>query len=211
MQAIPASGYHYANKFALSAIKALEEIVGKNGMDAILNMANLPHLIDNYPADDLEMAFDFADFSSLNLALEEIYGQRGGWSLALRAGGAIFQQALHSFGALAGMGNPAFRSLPRELKMYIGLPVVARVFNQLGDQHSTVQKYMDEFIFTVNRCPFCWGRSGADKPVCTMTTGFLQAGLKWVSGGTEYGAQETRCIAMGDETCNFAIKKTSLE
>jgi predicted hydrocarbon binding protein len=211
MQPIPASGNFYANKFALSAIIAMEEIVGKNGMDAILNMANLPQMIDNYPPDDLERAFDFADFSSINLALEEIYGQRGGWSLALRAGRAIFNRALQNVGALAGMGNPAFRSLPLQLRLRMGLPVIARVFSQFADQHSTVQGYADEFVFTVHRCPFCWGRSGADKPVCYMTTGFLQAGLKWISGGPEFSIRETRCIAMGDETCDFVIQKPKLE
>ena len=211
MQPIPASGYFYTNKFALSAINALEEIVGKNGMDAILNMANLPQMIDNYPPDDLKRAFDFAEFSSINLALEEIYGQRGGWGLAMRAGRAIFNRALHNVGALAEMGNPAFRSLSLQLRLRIGLPVIARVFSQFAGQHSTVEGYMDEFVFSAHRCPFCWGRNGTQKPVCYMTTGFLQAGLKWVSGGPEYSIQETRCIAKGDETCDFVIQKTPLE
>ena len=66
------SGYYYPNKFARITIEAMEEIMGKNGLNAILNLAHLPHLIDQYPPDNLEREFDFADFSSVNQALEEM-------------------------------------------------------------------------------------------------------------------------------------------
>ena len=70
MDPIPKSEYHYANKIVLITLKALEEVMGKNGLNAILNLAHLPHLIDNYPPDNLEREFNFADFSALNQALE---------------------------------------------------------------------------------------------------------------------------------------------
>jgi hypothetical protein len=44
------SGYYYPNKFARITIEAMEEIMGKNGLNAILNLAGLENLIDNYPA-----------------------------------------------------------------------------------------------------------------------------------------------------------------
>ena len=89
MEAIPKSGYYYPNKIARIALLALEDVMGKNGVNAILNLANLQHLIDNYPPDNLERQFDFADFSAINGALEEMYGPRGGRGLALRAGEAL--------------------------------------------------------------------------------------------------------------------------
>ena len=109
MDPIPKSGYYYANKISRITLKALEEVMGKNGLNAILNLAHLPHLIDQYPPDNLEREFDFADFSSVNQALEEMYGPRGGRGLALRAGRAAFADALRNFGALAGVGDLAFK------------------------------------------------------------------------------------------------------
>ncbi|PWH18377.1 MAG: 4-vinyl reductase [Anaerolineae bacterium] len=207
MEPIPKSGYYYANKFALITLKALEEVMGKNGVNAILNLAHLPHLIDQYPPDNLEREFDFADFSAINWALEEMYGPRGGRGLALRAGRATFADALRNFGALAGVGDLAFKVLPLEIKLRIGLPAMAKIFTQLTDQYSTVQEYEDEFVYTIHRCPVCWGRSGVDKPVCFIATGLLQGSLKWVSGGLEFRVTETKCIAMGDPTCDFVIPK----
>lgn len=210
MDPIPKSGYYYANKFALITLKALEEVMGKNGVNAILNLAHLPHLIDQYPPDNLEREFDFADFSAINWALEEMYGPRGGRGLALRAGRATFADALRNFGALAGVGDLAFKVLPLEIKLRIGLPAMAKIFTQLTDQYSTVQEYDDEFVYTIHRCPVCWGRSGLDKPVCFIATGLLQGSLKWVSGGLEFRVTETKCIAMGDPTCDFVIPKKPL-
>jgi predicted hydrocarbon binding protein len=211
MDPIPKSEYYYANKIALIAIKALEEVMGKNGLNAILNLAHLPHLIDKYPPDNLERQFNFADFSAINLALEEMYGPRGGRGLALRAGRATFSDALKNFGALAGAGDLAFKVLPLQAKMRIGIPAMARIFSQINDQLSTVEEHENEFIYTIHRCPVCWGRNGtSDKPVCFIAVGLLQEGLKWVSGGNEFRVNESKCVATGHDMCEFIIQKTPL-
>jgi predicted hydrocarbon binding protein len=210
MDPIPKSEYYYANKIVLITMKALEEVMGKNGLNAILNLAHLPHLIDNLPPDNLEREFNFADFSALNLALEEMYGPRGGRGLALRAGRAAFADALRNFGALAGAGDLAFKVLPLQAKMRIGIPAMARIFSQISDQLSTVEERENEFIYTIHRCPVCWGRKDVDKPVCFIAAGLLQEGLKWVSGGNEFRVNESKCCAMGDEVCEFVIQKTPI-
>ena len=210
MEPIPKSQYNYANKIALISIQALEDVVGKNGLNAIFNLAHLAHLIDNYPPDNLEKGFNFADFSALNLALEEMYGPRGGRGLALRAGRAAFAGALRNFGALAGVGDLAFKVLPLSAKLKIGVPAMAKIFSTVSDQHSTVEDHGDELIYTIHRCPVCWGRSGSDKPVCFIATGLLQEGLKWVSGGSEFRVNESKCVSMGHEVCEFVIQKAPI-
>jgi len=210
MDPIPKSGYYYANKIALITLKALEEVMGKNGLNAILNLAHLPHLIDNLPPDNLERQFDFADFTAFNVALEEMYGPRGGRGLALRAGKAAFNDALRNFGALAGVGDLAFKVLPLHVKLRIGIPAMAKIFSQISDQYSTVEEKETEFVYTIHRCPQCWSRKNLDKPVCYMGAGLLQAGLKWVSGGIEFRVNESRCMAMGDTVCVYVIQKAPL-
>ena len=54
MDQIPKSGFYYPNRFALITLEALEEVMGKNGLNAILNMAHMPHLIDHYPPANLD-------------------------------------------------------------------------------------------------------------------------------------------------------------
>jgi predicted hydrocarbon binding protein len=167
----------------------------------------LSHLIDNFPPDNLERQFDFADFSAINGALEEMYGPRGGRGLALRAGRASFSRGLKNFGALAGAADLAFVVLPLQSKLRIGLPAFAKIFSQLSDQYSTVEEKESEFIWTIHKCPVCWGRTNVDKPVCYIATGILQESLKWVSGGNEFRVNESKCVAMGDSVCEFVIQK----
>lgn len=210
MDPIPKSGLYYANKFARIALDALEDVMGKNGLNAILNLAHLSQVINNFPPDNLNREFDFADFSALNLALEELYGPRGGRSLALRAGRATFDDALRNFGTLAGAGDLAFKVLPLQAKMRHGLPAMAKIFSQVSDQHSTVREEEDSFIYTIHQCPVCWGRPRTDKPVCFIAVGLLQEALRWVSGGSEFRVNESKCVALGDDVCEFTIYKTPL-
>lgn len=210
MDPIEKSGLYYANKFALIMLDALEDVLGKNGLKAVLNLAHLSELSDNFPPDNLNKEFDFSDVSAINQALEEIYGPRGGRGLALRAGRATFADSLKNFGALAGASDLAFKVLPLGTKMRIGVPAMARIFTQVSDQHSTSTENNGVFVYTIHRCPVCWGRHGLDKPVCFIAVGLLQEGMKWLSGGKEFRVNESKCVSMGDEVCEFVIEKTPM-
>ncbi|MGZ6347527.1 MAG: V4R domain-containing protein [Anaerolineales bacterium] len=210
MQQIPKSGFYNTNKFARIALQAYEEVMGKNGLNAILNLASLGNLIDNYPPDNLERQFDFADYTAIHVGLEELYGPRGGRGLALRAGKSTFSDVLKGYGALAGVSDLAFKVLPLQTKLRIGLPAAARIFSQSSDQLTSVDETDDAFLWTIHRCPTCWSRSGADRPVCYITTGLLQAMLTWVSGGSEFRVNESKCCAVGDTVCEFVIQKEPL-
>lgn len=205
------SGYFYANKFALSMFEALEDVVGKNGLNAILNLANLSHLIDRYPPKNLAKEFDFAAVSAINQAVVEMYGERGGRGLALRAGKATFDEELRNFGALAGTNAREFKSLPYQAKLQVGLPAVAKIFSSVSDQICTVEEQDEGFVYTIRRCPVCWGRHSQDHPVCYSVVGLLEETVKWISGGLEFRIQETDCFAMGSDVCRFLIQKTPVD
>lgn len=201
------SGFNYPNKFARIYLEAMEEIMGKNGLNAILNLAGLGEFIGNYPPDNLEKAYDFAYYTALQVALEDMYGPRGGRGLALRAGRASFAEGLRGFGALAGVGDLAFKVLPLAAKLKIGLPAMANIITQFSDQISNVyEEGGDKYIYTLERCPMCWKRK-AEKPVCYAGQGLLQEGLRWVSGGHEFKVDMATCIAKGDDMGRYVIFK----
>jgi predicted hydrocarbon binding protein len=207
MESIPKSGLYYPNRFGLITLQALEEVMGKNGLNAILNLAQLSSLIDNYPPANLDKQFDFSDLSMINIGLEEMYGPRGGRGLALRAGRATFADALRNFGAMAGASDLAFKVLPLSQKLGIGLPAMAKIFSSISDQHTTVEETDTEYHYIIHKCPVCWGREGEDRPVCFIAVGLLQEGLKWLSGGSEFRVNESECRAMGDDVCRFVVLK----
>ena len=206
MPRIEPSGYYYPNMIVHYMLEAMEEIMGKNGLNAILNLAGLAHLIDNYPPKDLKKEFEFADYSGLNGALEEMYGPRGGRGLQLRAGRASFAEGVRMMGPMVGMSDLAFKVLPLSVKIKVGVPAMAKVFTQFSDQTSTVEDRGEYYAYVMNPCPVCWGRT-ADRPICFAAKGLLEEGLHWVSGGKKFRVEEIECVAAGAETCTCAVYK----
>jgi predicted hydrocarbon binding protein len=96
--------------------------------------------------------------------------------------------------------------VPLSLKLKVGLPAMAQVFSEVSDQSSRVEERGGNYMYVIERCPVCWGRK-SDKPICHAAVGLLQEGLRWVSGGKEFRVEEMKCVAIGDETCDFMIYK----
>lgn len=203
------SGLYYPNLMVRIYLQALEEVMGKNGINALLNLAKLPHLIDNYPPANLNKEFDFADFGALGQGIVDMYGPRGGRGLALRAGRAAFADGLSKFGSTAGAADLAFKVLPANVKLKVGLKALAETFTKFSDQATTVEEEGDHFVYTISKCPVCWGRK-SDKPICYGAIGILQEGLRWVSGGKDFRVEQTACVACGDENCVHLVYKEPL-
>ena len=65
----PDNQFFYPNKMGRIILIALEEVMGRNGVNAVLNLAGLKHLINNYPPNNFDRAFSFEEVSALLKAL----------------------------------------------------------------------------------------------------------------------------------------------
>lgn len=200
------SGLYYPNRIARVLLIAMEDVMGKAGLNAVLSLAELDGFIEHYPPDNLARQFDFAYLASLSQALEEMYGARGGRGMALRIGRASFAAGIKTFGAMAGMADPAFQALPLERRTQLGIEALAAIFTNFSDQHTYINETDTHYEFITEYSPFAWGRM-TDKPVCNALLGIIQETLRWASNGFEYHVQETTCRAVGDEVCTFRISK----
>jgi predicted hydrocarbon binding protein len=203
------SGLYYPNRIARSFFLAMEDVMGRHGLSALLSLAGLEHYIDNPPPDTLDQQFDFAFIAAMSQALEEMYGTRGGRGMALRVGRASFARGIKRFGAMKGITDPAFRALPLAHRTELGLRALASIFTNFSDQQSHVEKNEQAYLFEVDVSPMAWGRS-ADKPVCHALTGIIQECLSWSTNGHVFYVQETSCRATGHEQCIFRINKTAI-
>jgi predicted hydrocarbon binding protein len=193
---------YYPNRFVLYLFQALEEVMGQHGLDEILALAEISSL----PPDDLAREFPFEHISALNAALDEVYGIRGGRGMALRAGRAWFAQGMKSFGALGGIGDPAFRRLPLQDRVKLALQAQAEIFSSFSDQQSSLESTPGTLRFVIQASPFAWGHS-AEKPVCHPLVGLLQECARWASNGRDYTVRETACVAAGDPACVILINQ----
>lgn len=201
---IPPSGLFYPNRFVRYLFLAMEDVMGTQGLASTRVLAEWDST--SLPPDDLERAIDFAALTRLNLALNAMYGDRGGRGMALRAGRSWFAHGLHHFGALRGVADPAFRALPLEERTRIGTLALAEVFTRFSDQASHLVEQPNTFQFVVAHSPFAHGVT-AERPICHLLVGVLQEALRWVSNGRDYSVRETQCIASGGESCIFVINR----
>lgn len=201
--------YFYPNKMGRIILLAMEEIIGRNGVNAVLNLKGLTKLINNYPPNNLDLKFPFKDLSSIQMGLEALYGLRGGRGLALRSGQACFKYGLREFGSVLGITDLGFRLLPLPTKLRVGADIFAETFNKFSDQRVRVEEDNDRIFWHIERCPVCWGRQ-ADHPVCHLAVGILQESLYWISAGKFFNVEEISCIAQGASTCTIIVDKEPL-
>ncbi|MBP7692160.1 MAG: 4-vinyl reductase [Anaerolineales bacterium] len=206
----PSPDYYYPNKMSRIVLLAMEEVMGRNGVNAVLNVARLRHLVNNYPANNFDKQVTFRELSALMRALDEMYGPRGGRGLALRAGRAAFKYGIKEFGPVLGIADLAFRLLPLNMKLKVGADVFAEVFNRFSDQTVRVVDEEERIIWQNLRCPMCWERQ-AEAPCCHLAVGILQEALYWVSGGKHFDVTETTCCAAGGENCTIIIDKKPMD
>jgi predicted hydrocarbon binding protein len=202
--------YHWPNKMGRMMMLALEDVLSRSGVNAVLSLASLGHRVNNYPPNNLDLGFGFLELSMIMQSLEDMYGPRGGRNLATRAGRAGFKYALSDFGALLGLADLAFRLMPLDLKLWIALNAMADTFNDFSDQRVQLQKDEDHFSYVIERCPVCWERA-SPTPCCYAAAGLLQEAVSWVTKGRSFEVQEVACIATGAPNCTFRIGRRPLD
>lgn len=201
------SGLMYPNKMARIHVLSIEETIGHKAIMALFEAAGIP--TELYPpANNFAKGFDFAYYGAIGITLEKMYGARGERGLMLHAGRAAFDDGLAQYGAITGTSELAFKAIPIQAKLRVGIKAVADVFNKVSDQITEISEEDDKFIYSIKRCPACWGRT-SQRPVCFTTVGLLQAAFKWVSGGQLFDITEVACTAMGHDACVFHVSKTA--
>ena len=200
--------YYLANKMARTYLLALQDVLGKNGINAVLNQAGQRQRIGNYPPDNLDLGWGFDEMGKVNEALDRVYGDPEGRDLSRRAGQEWFSYVLKDFGAILGVADVALRLLPLGIKIKMGLNALAEMFSTTGDQLVRVEEEEHRLHYEVHRCPECWGRS-AQAPICHANLGLVQESLHWVTGGKKTQVEELWCVAKGDPSCTFVVDKRS--
>jgi predicted hydrocarbon binding protein len=200
---------YYPNNMGRFFFIAMEELLGKNGLNAVMNLAGLSRFINNYPPNNLEKKFSFANYAAINQAIEDFYGVRGSKGLLLRAGKVSLDRALTEYTAIAGVGNLGMRLMPQNIKVKIALGVVARTFSTISDQISKVSDNDQGYVYENETCSMCWHRS-VNSPCCHVAVGVLTEVLHWATG-KNFRVTEAQCMGMGQPTCRFVIDKTPIE
>lgn len=215
IEPIPSANLLFPNRFAHYFLHSLEAVMGKNGIAGALKAANLTHLINNYPPDNEERGFDYAEFSMLNGGLEALIGRRLGRGFARRAGRHMMQNYFVPVTGMKHIALTILQALPITIRMKIIIPLITRhIVGQQSDSTVTIYDDNRHFVVSLEKCAACWGRkadnssgTGANEPLCAAIVGLYEGAMAHMSHGKRYRVIETTCIAQGASHCTFQIEK----
>lgn len=191
------------NALMRQALVAVEEVMGKNGLVAVLRASNLAQYIDNLPPNDLNPAVSAADYSRLNEAIETFYG-RGARGILQRIGKASFEYGLREQSALLGLAGIAMKVLPPKQRIQLVLNNMAGALKKIsGRDQIDVEVTDGQIAYVARTCSVCYGRKSA-KPVCHLYQGSIAEAVRWAAGQA-YQVRETDCIACGADYCRFEV------
>ncbi len=191
------------NAIVRQALVSAEEVMGTNGLHAVLRTSSLERFVSNLPPNDMQPSIKTSDYAKLNQAIENFYG-RAAKGMLRRIGRASFQYGVREQSALLGVAGVALKLLPRKQRIMFILNGMA---DALKKSNKEVDAWMEEKGNTIayidRTCAICWGRQ-SEQPVCHLYVGSVGEAVLWATG-VEHEIIETHCLAKGDEFCRFEI------
>ncbi len=191
------------NALVRQALVASQEVMGENGLNAVLHTSGLERFIGNFPPDDLNPGIKTVQYAQLNQAIEDFYG-RGGRGMLRRIGKASFQYAVREQAALLGIAGVALKLLPEKQRIkFILNSMVGALKKSNAQVEAWVEESGDKVAYLESTCAICHGRKSAE-PICHLYIGSIGEAVQWATG-QPHQIVETHCMAKGDPYCRFEV------
>ncbi len=198
------------------ALKAAEEVVGKQGLSIILRENGLERFTDHYPPENLLLSKEITsgDYANLCTGVMKFYG-RAGKSVVIRIGRISSKFATEKQGAVFNVtAMTALKFLPPSSQIKMVLENIQGGFRKIyKDSGSEIQIRMEDrgdiWAYIAETCPLCAGKE-SDLPICWSWIGTLKESLRWFTG-KEFDVEEVECRAMGASACVWEVSKTAKE
>jgi len=192
------------NQFLFLAFVTVQEILGKNGLNTILNYTKLPDYIDNYPPNTLDQDHPFSDFTRFVSGMVEVLGERGARSIMMQAGLKGFANMLADMRGLFDLEGVrvAQGSADKLFAEYVRIQtmMVPAGRGRVGDNH---KDYTTDEGWCLELSPCYWCQDlKTESPICYAEIGFELGTARWIMGDDAV-VEETHCIARGDPMCRF--------
>jgi len=173
-------------------LDATEEILGTNGLKSLLNYAGLISLYENKPDFTLEKNYTDDQYSRLTSSWFKILGTSGGK--------AVFRQIGKSAAKLS-ITSGIFESL-KDLPPHDRLFKMVEIFG-LASGRGKAALDGGVIVFDNHQCTACNGQT-SKTAICSGLAGSFDEYAAW-AGVEGVRTVETKCKAVGDETCRFEI------
>jgi hypothetical protein len=191
------------NSLVRQALTSAQEVMGDNGLNAVLRTSGLERFIGNLPPNNLEPSIQASQYAKLNQAIEDFYG-RAGKGMLRRIGKASFQYAVREQAALLGVAGVALKLLPEKQRIKF---ILNGMVDALKKSNPQVDACLDErdgkLAYIESTCAICHSRH-SETPICYLYVGSIGEAVQWATG-KEHQIIETHCLAKGDPYCRFEV------
>jgi len=175
------------------ALDGTEEILGANGLKSLLNYAGLSALYENKPDYSLEKNYTEKEYSALTSSYYKVLGTSGAKALFRLVGKELGKRSIE-----VGVFNHLV-DLPADERFFKMMEIFAMAAGK-----GSVFREGDVVVYDNPPCTAC--RDIEDTtPVCTALNGTFDEYAAW-AGFVAEKTVETRCKAMGDDSCRWEIK-----
>lgn len=202
------SGHTFPNKIMAVLLQALDELMGTNGLHALLNAAGLKQWTSTPPTTNDKQEIDFSQVAALTRTLVDLYGEKGSQSLMRPANKKLFDELWSADPNFEFTQDQEFLTLDRDLRLKRGIRVFSDLLNSISDVDSRVEDHPTGVQFILGRCPYCWGEAGTQTQ-CLSFIGLLERAIQKVAGDNPFKIEEVDCIRSGDDTCTFTVRFNS--
>jgi len=191
------------NSLVRQALTSAQEVMGDNGLNAVLRTSGLERFIGNLPPNNLEPSIQASQYAKLNQAIEDFYG-RAGKGMLRRVGKASFQYAVREQAALLGVAGVALKLLPERQRIKFILNGMVDALKKSNPQvDARVDESGERLAYIESTCAICHSRH-SETPICYLYVGSIGEAVQWATG-REHQIIETHCLAKGDPYCRFEV------
>jgi predicted hydrocarbon binding protein len=178
-----------------ASLDGVIDILGKNGAKIIFRNAGILHVFENPPEYNWEPCVTIPEQAKIYTEISNLVGYNGALGVWRRVGYSVMKCAAeigHAFDAFYDLG--AKEQFAKGMELFImGSGKGKAVYNEDGS--------IDFDCFDCLHCKGC----DFNRPMCTHYEGFIQYIADSAFGKNKYIAKETKCMAMGDDTCYFQL------
>ncbi len=189
------------NRRLRRVLLAIQDNMGRNGLNAVLKLAGLQRYMNALPPDNDDAEIRASEYAALLQGIETQYGS-GARGQLNRIGHATFRQIVAADPLAWRVLAFTNRLFPPKQRLRRAL---AKLATHLAEPDGKVAVYTDDqrLLFADDTGDSTWGRQ-RNTEICWLTLGQLQECITWAAG-VPYDVTEIACKAKGDPGCKFEV------
>ncbi|MBN2224995.1 MAG: hypothetical protein JW765_10000 [Deltaproteobacteria bacterium] len=191
------------NSLMYITLLTVQDIVGKNGLNSILNYSGLTKYRDNFPPNDEKIEAMGSDFGKIVGGIIDVLGERGARPLLYNAGRRGFQLLIEKSPAMMGVMGVGLKLLSKRKRLEEVFKLGAENTNKVFGENQRSYVTDEGIVCELFDCYWCRGLK-SDGPICFGEVGLDAELAKWATGD-EHEVKEVLCRAKGDDVCRVII------